>query len=565
MMTGRTSRMVAAGAAAVLCLSACTGNSGTAATTGATASPAAESSAAAASGTTQASGSGTAQPAGLDPTYVNGKLTSVPGLPQAALDVINQPLYKNGQWAIAVRDIDTGEQLVALNADTFFEPGSVVKTYSTGAAWQQFGPDSTVVTPVKRTGDVVDGIMTGDLVLVGKGDVTMGGRTKADGTVDFANLDHNDANGIPGATLTPEDPLTGLNNLAAQVKASGINSVSGDVIVDDRLWDSHMLAGNPVSPIQINQNVIDFTTTPTTPGQLATTEMSPKVSPWVVDGQVQTVAAGEKTAIKVTSPEEGKVVLSGTIAADYGPAINVYNFKDPATYARTAFIEALGRAGVTVTADQIATNPAAALPATSAVDGLTTVAELTSLPLSEEATYINKISYNNGGETMLCRLAVASGTTDCSEGAGRAGEIWRAAGLDTTTATIVDGSGLIGNVITPNNQVDLQTFMAKRPDAEAWKATLPILGVDGSLATVEANGPSAGKVIGKTGTLVGGDPFNDRYRISVKALGGDMETKSGRNLAFAVFSSNSFAPDVTGVFAANDDVGAIVSAIQQAY
>jgi D-alanyl-D-alanine carboxypeptidase/D-alanyl-D-alanine-endopeptidase (penicillin-binding protein 4) len=573
MLTGKAARGLAAGAVGLLCLAACTGNSST---TGTTASPssssgAASSGAAAASVSAQASGSGTAQPAGLEPTYADGKLTSVPGLPQAALDVINQPLYKNGQWAIAVRDIDTGEQLVALNADTFFEPGSVVKTYSTGAAWLELGPDSTVVTPVKRTGEVVDGTLNGDLVLVGKGDVTMGGRTKPDGTVDFANLDHNDANGIPGATLTTEDPLTGLNDLAAQVKASGINSVSGNVIIDDRLWDPHKLANNVVSPIQINQNVIDFTTTPTTPGQLATTEMNQKVAPWEVSGQVQTVAAGEGMNIKVDSLEPGKVVLSGKIAADYGPTVNVYLLTDPATYARTAFIEALGRAGVTVTADPIATNPASALPAKTAVDGLTSVAELTSLPLSEEATYINKISYNNGGETMLCRLAVASGTSDCRKGAAAASDVWRAAGLDTTTAAIVDGSGLVGNVITPNNQVDLQTIMANRPDAEAWKATLPILGVDGSLTTVQANGPAAGKVVGKTGTLVVGDPFNSnpdgspRFRISVKALGGDIETKSGRNLAFAVFSSNSFAPTVEGVFAANDDVGAIVAAIQQAY
>ncbi|MET0965008.1 MAG: D-alanyl-D-alanine carboxypeptidase/D-alanyl-D-alanine-endopeptidase [Nakamurella sp.] len=546
---------------AICLVSACTSTSSNDAST---VSPAATSNPS--SGSTPASSSAAAEPAGLDPTYVDGRLTAVPGLPQAALDVIDAPLYKNGQWAISVRDIDSGEQLIALNADTFFEPGSVVKTYSTGAAWLEFGPDATVVTPVKRTGEVVNGTLTGDLVLVGKGDVTMGGRTKPDGTVDFANLDHNDANGIPGATLTTEDPFTGLNDLAAQVKASGITSVSGDVIVDDRLWDPHTLAGNVVSPIQINQNVIDFTTTPTTPGQLATTEMNQQVAPWQVSGQVQTVEAGGETQLEVDSPAPGQVVLSGTIAADYGPAVNVYLLEDPASYARTAFIEALGRAGVTVTADPVAINPAAALPEKSAVDGLTSVAELTSLPLSEEATYINKISYNNGGETMLCRLAVANGSTNCKQGPGRAGEIWRAAGLDTTTATIVDGSGLIGNVITPNNQVDLQTIMAKRPDAEAWKATLPILGVDGSLTTVQANGPAAGKVVGKTGTLVGGDPFNsNRFRISVKALGGDIEAKSGRNLAFAVFSSNSFAPTVEGVFAANDDVGAIVAAIQQAY
>lgn len=562
MLTNRPSRALAAGAVAVFCLSACTNNSNNEAST---VSQAGATSNAAASGTTQISGSGTEQPVALQPTYVDGKLTSVPGLEQSALDVMNSAPYASGQWAVAVRDIDTGEQLVALNADTLFEPGSVVKTYSTGAAWLEFGPDSTVVTPVKQIGEVVDGILTGDLVLVGKGDLTMGGRTKPDGTVDFTNLDHNDANGIPGATLTTEDPLAGLNDLAAQVKASGITSVAGDVIVDDRLWDEHTLAGGAVSPIIINQNVIDFTTTATTPGQLATSELSPKVSPWVVSGEVQTVEAGGKTAVKATSPTEGQVVLSGTIAADSQPVVNVYAFKDPATYARTAFIEALGRVGVTVTADPVAVNPVAALPAVTAVDGLTSVAELTSLPLKEEATYVNKISYNVGGETMLCRLAVAAGSTDCEKGLPKAAELWTAAGLDTRTAALIDGSGLTGNLITTNNQVELQTIMSRRPDAEAWKETLPILGVDGSLTTVQADGPAKGKVVGKTGTLVEFDELNGRYRLPVKALGGYIESEGGRHLAFAVISTNSVYPDIEGIFAANDDVGAVVASIQQSY
>ncbi len=41
----------------------------------------------------------------------------VPGLPAAALAVMNQAPYANGQWFISVRDIETGQQLISLNSD----------------------------------------------------------------------------------------------------------------------------------------------------------------------------------------------------------------------------------------------------------------------------------------------------------------------------------------------------------------------------------------------------------------------------------------------------------------
>ena len=487
----------------------------------------------------------------------------VPGLDPAAVEILNKAPYAAGQWAISVRDMDSGQQLISLNADTFFQPASVTKTYSVGAAWQQFGPDSTVTTPVKRTGRIVGDTLQGDLILVGAGDLTMGGRTKPDGTVDFTDLDHNDANGVPGATLTPEDPLTGLNQLAAQVKAAGIRRVSGEVIVDDRLWQPHALENGPVTPIIINNNVLDFTTTPGAPGTIAAVAMRPKVSPWTVTSKVQTVAAGKRTAIKVTAPQEGHLVLSGTIAADSPPVVNIYAFKDPATFARTAFIEALSRNGVTVTAKPVAQNPDQRLPPRATVTAMPTVARLVSLPLNQEATYTLKISYNLGAETFICRLAVQAGSTDCDDGLGDAAKIWRKAGLDTAGALFIDGSGLPGNLITADNQVQLQTIMAKRPDAARWKATLPILGVDGSLAKVQQNSAAKGKVWAKTGTLGQQDLFNDRLLLPVKALGGYIQSKAGRHLAFAIQATNSVFSDIEGVFAANDDVGAVAAIIQQ--
>ena len=486
-------------------------------------------------------------------------------IPAAALEVMNQPQYSNARWSISVSDLDTGDVLIDLDGDKMSEPASFTKTYSVGAAWLKWGPDYVITTPVKSTGEVTAGTLDGDLVLVGKGDFTLGGRTKADGTVDYTNLDHNDANPLPGATLTTEDPLTGLDDLAAQVKASGIDSVSGTVVVDDRLFQG-TLAGEPITPIVVNQNLIDVLVTPGAPGEPATVEMSPQVSPWHIASDVQTVDAG--TEFSITDPADagdGAITVSGTIAADSEPVLKVFALEDPATFARTAFIEALGRAGVTVGGDPLAVNSTASLASKDDVDALPSVAEFDSLPLSEQAKYVMKISYNRGAQAYVCMLSAEAGKDDCSAGLPELRKIWTDAGLGTTGISLVDGSGLVGNYVTPQNGVAAQTIMLNRPDGDLWRATMPILGVDGSLATVQPDSPAAGKVFAKTGTLLGGDEANGRYRINTKALGGDIEAASGRNLVFVIIMNQGFATDVNGVFTANDDVGAVAAAIQQSF
>ena len=67
----------------------------------------------------------------------------MPGLDAGARAVMNQPQYANGHWAISVRDIDTGETLIDLDADKMAEPGSAMKSYSMGAGWLEWGPDHT--------------------------------------------------------------------------------------------------------------------------------------------------------------------------------------------------------------------------------------------------------------------------------------------------------------------------------------------------------------------------------------------------------------------------------------
>jgi serine-type D-Ala-D-Ala carboxypeptidase/endopeptidase (penicillin-binding protein 4) len=116
-----------------------------------------------------------------------------------------------------------------------------------------------------------------------------------------------------------------------------------------------------------------------------------------------------------------------------------------------------------------------------------------------------------------------------------------------------------------DNEVQLQSIMAARPDVAAWQAALPILGVDGSLAQVQAGGPATGKVFAKTGSLGAPDFFNDRFLLPTKALGGYMDTTQGRRFAFAIVVTNSVFDELAGVLEANDDVGKVAAIIQQSY
>jgi D-alanyl-D-alanine carboxypeptidase/D-alanyl-D-alanine-endopeptidase (penicillin-binding protein 4) len=496
-----------------------------------------------------------------------GSVPPIPGLSADAIEIMNSSPYVNGVWGVKVSDARTGEPLISYHSSMLLEPASVTKTYSTGAAWLKFGPDHRIVTPVVRTGRVTKGVLDGDLVLIAKGDILMGGQTGPDGHVVFANWDHNDANSIPGMMIANNNPLAGLDRLAHQVKARGISEVAGQVVIDDRLFITQDLGENdgPVSPIVINNNLIDLVTTPTAPGRAADIMMRPVVTPWSVVNHVRTVRAGGPTDINVAADEAGRITMTGTIAADAKPALKVWHVADPATFARTAFIGALERAGVAVKSSAVQANSTSSLGSRATVNRLPRVAALTGLPLEQNATYILKVSYNRGAQTQVCLLAVSVGSRNCDDGFPEMGRIFSSAGIDPLGASLVDGSGLPGNYITPDSGAQLMTVFAARPDAARWRAALPIMGVDGSIVDVGVDSPARGKVSAKTGTLGAGDLMNGRLRLETKALSGYVTAKSGRALVLTLIVNQAMFTDINGVFAANDDLGKIATSIWESY
>jgi len=481
----------------------------------------------------------------------------VPGPPAAAQAVMDGPRYAISRWFLHVSDRETGEALMELNADQLVLPASTTKLWSTAAALDTFGPGFRFETPVYRRGTLAGDTLTGDLVLVATGDMTMGGRTLPDGTIAFTPLDHAEANDLPGATLTDPDPLAGLDELARQVAATGIRRVQGDVLIDARLYEQTDKDGYVLSPIIVNDNLVDVTVTAGVAG--VTVQTRPETAAYTVRSTV-TVGEGSPTAKEV---EPGVIEVSGQIAPG-SPVLRTVHVTDPPSFARTLFIEALARAGVAVSAAPTGPNPEAALPPEGSLTDR--VALLTSPPFSEYVKLINKVSMNYHADTQILLLAAKAGKKTFDDGMALLGPFVESLGIDPKTLMLADGRGnSYTDLFTPQTCGELLRAMAKRPDFGAYFASMPVYGVDGTESTVvPANSPAKGQVAAKSGTTVAGDLMNGRGVVMTRGNAGYMTSKSGRRLVVAAYVMHTPIGAIEDVFEVARDVASVVVAAWEA-
>jgi D-alanyl-D-alanine carboxypeptidase/D-alanyl-D-alanine-endopeptidase (penicillin-binding protein 4) len=455
--------------------------------------------------------------------------------------LITAPEYKGGRWGILAVDLETKQPVYALNPDMLFAPASVTKLYSCAAAMLAVGPNQRYETPVYRRGGVDNGVLTGDLILVAQGDLTLGGRTLPDGKLAFKDHDHIYAGYLSTQTeLTETDPLAGLNDLARQVKAAGVTAVSGDVLIDDRLFQRERGSGSGpslVTPIMVNDNIVDVTVTPgSKAGAPATIKVRPETALYRVESKVETVAAEKVARVRLEVPQPGTIRVLGEISANMKPVVRIYSVEDPARFARGLFIEALRRTGIEVRAD-LNKMPTATLPERDAYAGLPRIAGLESAPLSELVKVTLKVSHNPYASTLPMLIAVKNGKRTLADGMKLQHDALEKLGLDVASISLESGAGG-GNAdrVTPRATVQLLTLLAARPDFPTFQACLPVLGLDGTLTdVVSKKSPARGNVFAKTGTYTDSDLLNQRLYLRSKSLAGVMTTANGRKLAFAVF------------------------------
>jgi len=428
-----------------------------------------------------------------------------------------------GAWGLLIVDAESGETLFDLSADKYFVPASNMKLFTTALALAKLGPDFRFHTTLETRGAISsEGVLSGDVVLVGRGDPNLSNRK-------FPYELKEEFDG-------PQEKA--LADLAEAVAAKGVKEISGDVVgddsyfprerypngweIDDMVWEY----GAAISAIVVGDNTVALTLTPgEQPGNAVQAAVTPATPDFLVENNVTTSAADVKPDLTLTrEPGSNLVVVKGSLPAKSAPRKLVLAIEEPAQHAAALLKRLLEERGIKVAGVAKARHDRAEPGGDTVVLG-----EHVSVPLGDAVKLINKISQNLHTEMLLRTVARQNGVWATPDELMKVpADFYTAAGIAPGDVIQADASGLSRHdLVTPRAIVTMLSFAQKQSWFATYYASLPVAGVDGTLEDRMKNTPAAGRIHAKTGSVE-----------HVRTLSGFAETASGRRVIFSFLSNN---------------------------
>lgn len=464
-----------------------------------------------------------------------------------------------GYWGMLVEDADSGEVLYSLNADRYFLPASNAKLFTAALTLATLGSDYCFHTTIESRARVEsDGVLQGDLVLVGRGDPNLSNRI------------------FPFGKKTERDgpPEKILAELADAVVSRGVKKISGDVIgddsyfaggaypsgwaIDDMLWSY----GVPVSALEVNDGIffLELQAGETAEAP-ATYTVAPSTNIYQIRNEVVTGAKGSPQKLSVSrEPGSTLIIVSGSMPVGAQPHSMGIAIDRPAEFA-AALLKSLleargvvidGRARARHTGDDGAWYRADGNSVMSDIEshacgvdagfwslqsGGATHLEASpqvfaghvSLPIPDALRVMAKISQNLHAE-MFLRTAARQKTGDPSADAALQFELDFRVGIGLKEDDVVmsDASGLSRkDMVSPQSEVSLLRWVTEQPWAATFRSVLPVAGEDGTLMDRMKKTPAAGNVWAKTGSLT-----------HVDSLAGYATSMHGAHLVFSFIVNN---------------------------
>jgi len=441
---------------------------------------------------------------------------------------LEQPAAARASWAIAAVRLPDGAVLYQRNARVPMTPASNTKLATTALALFRLGPGYRFVTRVLAAGRPgPDGLLRGDLRLVGGGDPTLSGRP------------------VPYEKDAKEgDPLGPLAALADQVAARGVTRIDGDIVGDATRWpwspypagwavgDMTWEYGAPVSALTINDNAVRLSVRPPkVEGEPATVEFTPPVEPFTVHNTLRTRRGAERRIEVTRAPGSRVLEIRGLAPPGGGAAVQWVAVPEPAQFAAEVFAMLLRKRGIVIRgrAVGLVRPPGVEWREPQGVE----LARRESPPLVELVKIVNKVSQNLHAEMLLRETAhVVRGEGTARAGVEEARALLQEAGAAEEEFDLEDGSGLSRRgLLSAWTLAALLRHIEAKGMGDLFRQTLPIAGSDGTLSGRFQGVAEAGGIRAKTGSLA-----------HVAALSGYAEGGAGRRVAFSILVNGYTAP-----------------------
>ncbi len=407
------------------------------------------------------------------------------------------------------------------NAGRAFNPASTMKLLTSYAALSMLGPDYRWRTGAFLRGRLQGDVLIGDLVLRGGGD--------------------------------PKFVVEDLTEFAAQMRRAGLRELRGDLIVDDSLYDIgdesvERFDGDHSQPYNVRPHALlmNFKATRVVlqPGaEGVSITLDPPLADVRIDNEIRLVRGpcrhGAQGLLIRDVPGAGpgdpaRVKVSGPYSAGCGEQ-GVFT----AMLSHREYIHAFFKSVWLAAGGEFSGQTRIQRGAARGRPWLEWVSPRT---LGDVVRDINKFSNNVMARNLLLQLGAeargatpelraiatdprpaAPSATGASPEIGRLalGRWLRAQGLMFPELVIENGSGLSRQErLSPLSMAALLRHVAAGPLGEAFRQSLPQVGIDGTMRSRLGGEPVVGKAWMKTGSL------ND-----VRAIAGYLDAASGRRYA----------------------------------
>jgi D-alanyl-D-alanine carboxypeptidase/D-alanyl-D-alanine-endopeptidase (penicillin-binding protein 4) len=454
--------------------------------------------------------------------------TAIP-LPSPAVRQLQQDLAavfgahinERGVWGVDIRSIDTGEHLFELNAGKLMMPASNLKILTLAATAEALGWDYRFTTTLETRGHVVNGILHGDLIVRGSGDPTINSRgNRADAV---------------------------LSEWTRGLQAAGIFSIDGRIVGDDQAFDDEGIGAGwawdylqygyaaPVGALEFNESLATLTVSPgVSAGDVPMVTLSAGSGLELVN-HATTGAAGSPNTIDYRRHLDRAVLeVVGSIPAGTKPDTRSVAVVNPTLFLVQSVKDGLAARGLTITGEAVDFDDIAAeMPRGE----LRVLVASTSPPLREIATVLMKVSQNLYAETLLKALGASRNVLGTTEGGRIAVRATLTAwGIPGDAYVLYDGSGLSRyNYVTASAVADVLAHIYGDPKhRDAFVATLPIAGKDGTIDSRLKHTRAEGNAVAKTGSIA-----------NVRTLSGYVKTRDGETLVFSILANDFVIPSAT--------------------